>query len=314
MLLKLPALLLVLLSAAAARTEPAKVHLSLNWKPEPEFGGFYQAQIDGAFKDANLDVDILPGGSGTPTAQLVDSGKAEFGIVSADELVTLRSKGGDLVALFAVYQTNPQALMTHAGRNLNSLKDLLEAPGTVAWQSGLPYVTHLKKKYDLSKLKQVPYAGGLPFLKAKDFAQQCFVFSEPLTAKADGNDVKTFLVADSGYNPYTGVVVTTRQYLKDHPDQVAAFTKSVQQGWKAYLADPIRANLAMHKLNPSMDLSMFSSAADAQKPLIETPDTTQGGLGSMTEPRWQQLIDQLVEYKAIPAPVKASDCFVPLPK
>ena len=71
-----------------------KVKLALNWKPEPEFGGFYAAP----FKKHGVDVEILPGGAGTPTVQMVGAGSAEFGIVGADELVVARSKGNNVVA------------------------------------------------------------------------------------------------------------------------------------------------------------------------------------------------------------------------
>ena len=197
----------------ASSNQPAKAKLALNWKPEPQFGGFYAAQLTGAFARHGLDVEILQGGSGTPTVQMVDAGRVDFGIVSGDELVSLRAKGGDVVALFAVYQTNPQGLMTHEKRGIKSLKQLLESPGTVAWQAGLPYVAHFKKQYDLSKLRQVPYTGGLPFLKDDGFAQQCFVTSEPLLARQQGHAVSTFLIAESGYNPYTTVLVARGQTL-----------------------------------------------------------------------------------------------------
>lgn len=291
-----------------------QVKLALNWKPEPQFGGFYTAQMNGEFSKQGIDATILPGGSGTPTAQMIDNGRVEFGIVSADELVSIRAKGGDIVALFAVYQTNPQGILTHEARGFKSLKELLESSGTIAWQAGLPYVAHFKKTYDLSKLRQVPYQGGLPFLKSADFAQQCFVTSEPLLAASQGHKVKTFLIAESGYNPYTTVLVTRRDYLTKNPQIVEKVTKAVQDGWAEYLKNPTPTNDMMRKLNPAMDAKTFAESADAQKPLIETEETKTNGLGSMTKERWQQLIAQLLEYKVIDKEVKPEDCFVPLPK
>src|SRR5580692_12922573 len=129
---------------AALRTAPAlglltacgksaKIKLALNWKPEPEFGGFYQAQ----YSKHGLDVQILPGGSGTPTVQMVGAGSVDFGIVSADEVVLARSHGNDVVALFAVFQHSPTGIMAHASRKLTSIGDVLKG-GTLALESGLP--------------------------------------------------------------------------------------------------------------------------------------------------------------------------------
>ena len=152
---------------------PVKIRLALNWKPDPQFGGFYAAP----YQSHGLDVEILPGGAGTPTIQMVGAGSAEFGVVSADELVVARSQGNDVVALFAVFQNNPQGIMVHASRKLASLADLFKTGGTVALQRGLPYARVLEKKYGFDKVKIVPSPGGdiSAFLANKNFAQQCFI-------------------------------------------------------------------------------------------------------------------------------------------
>jgi NitT/TauT family transport system substrate-binding protein len=222
----------------AGATKPAakltKVRLALNWKPEPQFGGFYAAQQIGAYTSRGLDVEILPGGSGTPTVQMVAAGQAEFGIVSADELVIARSKGADVVALFATYQTNPQGIMTHASRGFKDIGDVFKGGGTLAMQRGLPYAEFLVNKYGENGVKIVPYAGGIGiFLKDKQFSQQCFVTSEPILARKSGAEEKTFLVADAGYNPYTTVVVTRGSYLRQHEHETYQMTLAVTDGWRA---------------------------------------------------------------------------------
>ena len=174
---------------SACSRSPGKIRLALNWKPDPQFGGFYAAP----YQAHGLDVEILPGGAGTPTIQMVGARSAEFGVVSADELVVARSQGNDVVALFAVCQNDPQGIMLHASRKLASLADLFKAPGTVALQRGLPYARLLEKKYGFEKVKIVPSPGGdiSAFLANKNFAQQCFIMSEPLTAKHQGADVQS---------------------------------------------------------------------------------------------------------------------------
>ena len=147
---------------------------------------------------------------------MVGAGSAEFGVVSADELVVARSQGNDVVALFAVFQNNPQGIMVHASRKLASLADLFKAGGTVALQRGLPYARLLEKKYGFDKVKIVPSPGGdiSAFLADKNFAQQCFIMSEPLTARHQGADVQVFPVSDAGYNPYTTVLTTSGDFLR----------------------------------------------------------------------------------------------------
>src|SRR5215470_5722012 len=104
-----------------------KVKLALNWVPEPEFGGIYAARDTGAFAKRGLYVDIAPGGAGTPTWQLVATGKVDYAVASADEVVIARSQGADVVTIFATYQTCPQGIMVHASRGLKSFDDLFKS-------------------------------------------------------------------------------------------------------------------------------------------------------------------------------------------
>lgn len=283
----------------AQAVKSTRVKLALNWVPEPEFGGFYAARETGAFKRHGLEVDILGGGAGVPVLQMVASGQVEFGIAGADELLTARARGVDVIPLFAVYQTSPQAIMAHASRGAKGIKDVLSS-GTVALEPGLPYATYLKKKYGFDKVKVVPYDGGVArFVADKDFAQQCFITSEPIAARRQGADPSVFLVADEGFNPYVAVVITRRELWKEQPERVKDFVAAVREGWRSYLDDPAPANAVMGKLNTTMDTATFAAAAAAQKPLIETEETRARGLGTMSRERWETLGQQLVELGLI---------------
>ncbi|HEX2733076.1 MAG TPA: ABC transporter substrate-binding protein [Polyangiaceae bacterium] len=270
-----------------------KVKLALNWVPEPEFGGFYAARESGAFSKEKLEVEIQGGGAGVPVIQMVATGKAEFGIAGADEILTARAQGADVVALFATYQKSPQGIMTHAARGASGLKDVL-ASGLIALEPGLPYAGFLAQKYGKFGAKVVPYDGGVAhFLADPTFSQQCYVTSEPIAAKRNGSDPQVFLIADEGFNPYVGVVITSRAYAAQHAELVAAFTRAVGAGWATYLASPDATNAVMQKLNTSMDAETFRAAAAAQKPLIEGDDAATKGVGAMTQERWDTFAKQL---------------------
>ncbi|HXV78706.1 MAG TPA: ABC transporter substrate-binding protein [Candidatus Binatia bacterium] len=293
-----------------------KVTLQLNWKPEPQFGGFYAAEVEGIYARHGLDVTITPGGAGSPTVDMIGAGTVPFAIVSADEIVRARSVGNSVVALFAVYQTNPQGIMTRASRGFKTLADVFTHPGILAMERGLPYSDFLQQKYGFGKLKIVPSPfGDLTLYRTeKDYAMQCFVTSEPLAAKKTGIEPQTFLIAESGYNPYTTVVATSESYLKSNPEIVESMIDAVREGWQAYLKDPAKANEYMGRLNPTMDAQTFKESAAAQKPLIESADTERLGLGAMTLDRWRTLVEQLLELKVVDKPVEAQACFTELSK
>lgn len=305
--MKLALLLLLALVGLARAADRAT--LQLNWKPEPQFGGFYEAQRAGLYAAAGLDVTVEQGKAGTPGVALAANRTVDFAVVSGDELVIARGRGLDLVAVFAVYQTNPQALMTRADRNLADLGALFRAPGTVALQGGLPYALFLKQKFGFDQVRIVPSPfGDLTFYRRDPaYALQCFATSEPLAAEAAGLPAaKVFLVADAGFNPYTTVVVTHGANARERPAFVRAFAAATREGWTRYLTNPAPTNELMRALNPTLDAATFARSAEAQKPLIESV----AGVGEMTAERWQTLADQLLELKLIDKPVKAQDVFV----
>jgi NitT/TauT family transport system substrate-binding protein len=298
-------------SNSSSGTARPKVKLQLNWKPEPQFGGFYAAEVEGIYSRHGLDVTITAGGAGAPTVEMIGAGTVPFAIVSGDEIIRARAKDNPVVALFAVYQTNPQGIMTRAARGFKTLSDVFAHPGTLAIERGLPYADFLEKKYGFAKLKIVPSPfGDLSLYRTQpDYAMQCFVTSEPLAAKETGIEPQTFLIAESGYNPYTTVLATSESYLKANPRIVKSMIEAVREGWQNYLADPTQTNEYMGKLNPTMDAKTFKDSAEAQKPLIETGDTKRLGLGAMTIERWQMLVQQLVDLKVINNQVDAQASF-----
>ena len=308
------ALLLGGAAPAAPAALPVPVTVQLNWLPEPEFGGIYAALEDGLFAAAGLDVTILKGGPDVPAVPMTASGRVTFGVAAADEVVSLRAKGADIVAVFATYQTSPQAIMVRADRPVDGIPALLAQGGTLIAQPGLAYLKHLKRAYGLERTRIVPYGSGAlaQFLDPKrgDVAMQCFVFAEPIAARARGVEPKVFLIADTGFDPYTAVVVVRGDWLRANRELVARFVGALREGWARYLADPGPTNAVMARLNTAMDLATFAAGARAQEALIAGGDAASRGLGVMTEARWAKLAGQLLELGVVDRPVPAADCFV----
>jgi NitT/TauT family transport system substrate-binding protein len=285
-----------------------KTKVQLNWVPEPEFGGLYAARSIGAFARAGLDVEIVGGGPSSPVIQLVASGQSDFGVAAAEDVVVARARNVDVVAVFATFQTSPQAIMVHASRGLASLADLKS--GSLALETGAPFGAWLKKKYSFEGVTLVPADGGVArFLADANHAQQCFVTSEPLAAKDKGGDPQVFRARDAGFDPYANVVITRGAMVKEQMPKVKSFVGAVAEGWRVYLSDPNVANGEMHAQNAAMDDKTFAAVADAQKTLIESDDTKAHGLGWMSVDRWKTLVDQLSQIGTIDHAPDAASCF-----
>ena len=298
------------IAGAAESAKAVKLQFALNWKAEPEFGGFYAAKLSGAFQKKNLDVKITEGGAGTPVVQMVANSKVPFGIAAADEVVISQARGTDVVALFAVYQINPQGIMVHPDRGFKSIGDVFNTPGTLAIQSGSPHTLFLQNQFRGYKVTLVPYAGGIAtFLTDANYSQQCFVTSEPLIARKKGKPAQSFLIADAGFKPYGTVVIARRQYVERNQKQTHDLIDAVREGWIEYLRAPEPANNLMAKLNPAMDGDTMKEAAEVQKPFILAAGASPQELGKMTIERWKTLTDQLSDVKLIKSKPAADKLF-----
>lgn len=299
-------------AGSAGSRPPVEVTLQLNWTPEPEFGGFYAAAHDHLYEREGLAVSIKAGGAGVQTWKMVATGAVPFAISEAGEILRARLKDADLVALFAVYQTSPQALMVHKASGVTSLADVFTSGKIkrIAMESGLPYVKFLQKRYGFDKVEVVQYGGNLTlFLNDPTMAQQCFAFSEPLSAKEKGVEVSVFSTAEAGFNPYLAVVITSGKYLADHRAEVEGFVRATRAGWKAYLDNAVPTNEYLKTQQATMTVPAMNAAADVQKPYVVGNDPTRP-LGTMTEERWKSLAEQLHELGEIDQVPDVTKAFV----
>ena len=265
-------------------------------------GGFYEAQQEGLYKAAGLEVTIAPGGPAITGEQQVATGAAQFAMDSSDKVLVANSQGVPLVAVAATMQQDPQALMVHAGSPVHSFADL--NGHAVAAKPGSIWFQYLVHRYKLDNVREVPATYSISnFLHDPEYIQQIFITSEPYFVQKQGVAARTLLISATGYQPYR-VVFTSREYATAHPDIVARFVKASMQGWRDYLADPAPINLQIKKLNPSMSLDLMQFSIDTLKAghFLEGDGTPQSHLGHFEAARWSTMYQQLVDLKVIAQP------------
>lgn len=296
-----------------AAVEMTKVTQVTNWFAEPEHGGQYAALSKGFYKDAGLEMTIQSGGPGVSASQIVASGKAEFGMGQADEILIARENGIPLVAIAAIFQKNPQGIMFHKGK----YKNLPELNGHKVYVgSGAAFWEYLKKAYKLDKVEEMKYTGSLAnFVADPDSATQIYVTSEPFSMQQEGVDVDYFLNYDLGYKQYGNVLFTTEDYMKNHPDIVKAYVEASIKGWDYYKNHSEEINKVMQEKNPDLKLEAMAFGTKAQEPLIYGGDAETNGVGYMSKDIWEglqkQLIDAGILKKAEPIDDVFSNDFLP---
>jgi NitT/TauT family transport system substrate-binding protein len=269
------------------------VRLQLDWYPQPEHGGFYTALLQGYYKAEGLDVTVLPLPQYGSVAQLVSTGKADFGLGSSDQILEWDSNGLPLVAVAATMQHDPQAVMVHKDSPVHDFKDL--DGRTIAAQTGATWLKYVIARYNLRQVRQVPSTLSIAnFLADPAYVQQIFVTSEPFFAKQAGADVRTFLISSSGFDPYR-VQFTTRDFAAQHPEVVTRFVRASVRGWQEYLRNPGPTNEYLLKLNPALNPVQESYTAQALRDGNFIAGSDPGGpqTGRMSAQRWQASYEQL---------------------
>jgi len=296
--------------AGGSDPSPEAVTLQLNWLPEPQFGGIYQAELDGVFAGEGLDVTIQPGAAGVSAPQLADSGRVEFAVVGGSQILQLNDRGGDLVALFAVYQHDPHGIMVRADSGFQNLSELWADPeATIGCEAELAFVREIDRAFGVEDGARL-VAYNLPaFLAGTQQATQCFVTSEPVALELDGIATRVFMTNESGFDPYNTVLVTRRAYLDAAPETCAAMVRAFTRGWEGYLQAPERTNAEMSRLNPGMSPKAMALSASRQIPLIRDETTSRLGLGCMTAERWRDLAERLERLELINQVPKVEDMY-----
>jgi NitT/TauT family transport system substrate-binding protein len=274
------------------------VELALNWFPEAEHGGYFAALVHGYYRDAGIDVKIIPGNASSAVLQRVARKQVAFGIENADRILAGRAQQADVVALFAPIQKSPRGIMVHADSGFEKIADISNV--TLAVNSGASWVQYLKARVSLTNVRFVPYSGSVAqFLVDPKYAQQAYVFSEPYVAREKGAAAKCLLVADSGYNPYTSVLITNSETLGYQPELVAKFVAASRKGWQTYLERPEETNRYVHEANPEMTLGILDFGVKSLRPLCLDGLPGPSAIGRMTPERWKTLAGQLEEIETI---------------
>jgi NitT/TauT family transport system substrate-binding protein len=296
----------VLIVGCSKKPAPAslfKITVQLDWVAEPEHGGFYQAQAKGYFKDAGLDVEIIPGGPNAFVMQKLATGKADIGQGDSTNTLLAIAQEVPVIQIGAVFQNDPSVLMLHAENPVRRFEDLNGK--TIMARPEWAFIPYLKKKYGI-EFQLIPQNFSMTnFVANKDLIQQGYYIAEPYHILKAGGAMPRFLYAwDAGFDAYA-VLVANKSWAARHPAEARAFLKAYIHGWQDYLEnDPAPAHALMKQANANNtdEFMLFSRKMIIDEKLVigRGPDGGPAMIGRISPDRFATQIRQLEELGILP--------------
>ena len=254
--------------ASAARAQ----HLSvmLDWLPNADHVGLYEAMADGDFTKAGLDVSVhAPTDPSTPLA-LLAAGKVDVAISYEPELMLARDKGEQLAAIGAIVQRPLTSIISLPSKHVSSPAQLR---GKTVGDAGIPYQraylsTILNQAaVPSSSVKEVNVGTDLvgAMLSGKVAATIGGYWNyEAIQLREAGRKPNVIPVDKAGVPPYDELVLVVRQNeIANNGNELRRFVQALGRGYEAVQANPQAGVRALLQANPTLNAKLQSASVKA---------------------------------------------------
>ncbi len=293
-------LLLVALVPEARALTP--VNLQLRWHHQYQFAGYYAAKEQGYFAEAGLDVAIHAGAPGRESVIEVVEGRAQFGVANTEVLFQRLRYHQPLVALAAIFQHSPSALIALESAHIHNPQDftnrrimMLSREDDVELLAmmhneglSLDHVQVIKTSYDINDL-----------IRGNTDAFNGYITNEPFYLHEQGIPFAVIKPSRYGIDFYSDILFTHERLLREQPELVRAFRAATLKGWRYALEHPdemielIKTRYASPKSRAHLRYEYEQMYQLIRPDLID--------LGHMNPGRWQHMADTLVTQGLIEA-------------
>jgi NitT/TauT family transport system substrate-binding protein len=273
-----------------------KVTLLMDWFPQGNQSGFWQAQFDNQYHD-DLEIIIKSGGPKVRTTTAVASGQVEFGLNGSDSVMSANSKGAGLKAIFVSLGHVPYTLVYHPNTGVESVKDLDGRRFAVVM--GITYWKWVKYKYGLNKVQEFPLTGDLGlFARTPNQFQQGYSLFLPARLDAKGIPNEQITVESLGYRPYS-VLFTSDKLIKENPALVQKVVDRLSISFHKSLVDPKPTRDFILSKSKKVNAEIHNNALELMKKDFLPKDWSK--IGCQDPMRWEELAHQMKEVKVLPA-------------
>ena len=260
--------------------ETRSLTLMLDYLPNPDHVGLYQALADGTFASAGLDVEVQTPSDPAAPLKLVEAGKVDLAISYEPELLIARDKGAQLVSVGAIAQVPLTSLMS-LKRGVDGPRDLR---GGRVGTAGIPYQsaylqTILQRAgVPVDSVKETNVGFNLvPVMLSKrvDATLGAFWNVEGVQLQRAGRRPHIIRMEEVGVPTYDELIlVAHKDTLAERGDDVRAFVQALARGYEAARADPAAATDALVRAARDLDRDFVLASVKASLPAFFPEDAS----------------------------------------
>jgi NitT/TauT family transport system substrate-binding protein len=292
-----------------------KVSYQTNWRAQAEHGGFYLAVANGLYKKYGIDCDLRMGGPQQNPSQMLLGGRVDMIMSSAFEGLNYVKENLPFLCIAAIFQKDPQVLISHPNVGNDTLPALKGKPILVGAGGRTSYWPFLRVKFGYTDDQIRPYTFNMaPFLADKNISQQGFLSSEPYAIMQAGVNPVVHLLADAGFENYQTTINISRKMMEEKKDVVQRFVTASLEGWAEYMkGGPANeaANAMIKKDNPDMSDDKIAYAVKVmnEKGIVKSGEALKLGIGAMTEQRWKSFYETMADAGVFPKGLDARKAY-----
>ena len=293
-----------------------KLSFNTDWRAQAEHGGYYQAIAAGLYKARGIELDLRPGGPSLNIGQMLLAGRVDMIMSNSFEAFTYVREQAPFFTIASIFQKDPQVMIAHPGTGFDSFEKMKGRPLLISNGSRSTFWPYLRKKYGLSDAQLRPYNFNMaPFLADPQAIQQGFLTSEVYSiAKALGKEPEVLLIADAGFSAYQTTIAISRKLAREKKELIQRFVDATLEGWAQYLeGGPATdaANALIKKDNPEQTDDRIHHAIKKlnAKGIVRSGDALSGGIGAMSDARWQGFYESMVDVDVLPKGLDARQAY-----
>jgi putative hydroxymethylpyrimidine transport system substrate-binding protein len=269
-------------SITATSSSAQSVNLMLDWLPNADHVGIYQAQAEGDFAKAGLNVHIeVPSNPASPL-ELLEAGKVDAAISYEPELLLARNQNLPLVSVAAIVQEPLTSIVSVGSQHIRTAAQLR---GKTVGDAGIPY--------QHAYLQTILAHAGVPSRSVKEVNVGADLVPAMLSGRVNATlgaywNYEAIQLARMGKHPnvirmnqvgvptYDELVLVVREKtLAQQPDVIRRLVQAMARGYESVRNNPSAGVANLVKANPSLDPKFQAAAVRATLPAFFPTNSSQ---------------------------------------